>query len=199
MFVNTFTAKWVLILLLFNTSFWASLSASESGLTPSTYYLHPINDTDIPKFLEETSFAFAKQAWRSGMFTSEDEALALVTRQTNEILEKITDTTFLEQWKHHNFLLHIFSSETKCGYIWYSIEGKEAFIENIFLEEAYRGKGIAKAILNDLETQFKVNDCACIRLHVFTNNEAAFTLYKKLGYKIESTNTANSINMIKVL
>jgi len=86
-----------------------------------------------------------------------------------------------------------------CGYIYYSTEAKEAFIESIFLEEKCRGKGIATNVLNGLEAELKIKDFDCIRLHVFTHNVAAINLYKKLGYEVEKINEINSINMIKVL
>ncbi len=178
------------------TTFQQSLEAPKQ-----VFYLHPVNEDDMQKFLEKMDLSGAQQAWQAGLCSSENEALEKVRAQTKNLLEKFQSKTFFEEWKGHNFLFHISLEEHQepCGYIYYSTEAKVAFIESIFLEEKCRGKGIATNVLNGLEAELKIKDFDCIRLHVFTHNVAAINLYKKLGYEVEKINEINSINMIKVL
>ncbi len=201
MFLNTL--KTIFIIFSLNSLSAADVTAFQPKIEAKrqALYLQPVNEEDIAKFYEEAEDSAAEQAWQAGLFPSENEALEIVRAQTKELLQKLKSKTFFEEWKSHNFLFHISLTEGQipCGYIHYSTEGKEAFIEVIFLAKEYRGKGIATNILNSLEAELKMKGFDCIRLHVFTHNVAAINLYKKLGYEVEKINEINSVNMVKIL
>lgn len=55
-------------------------------------------------------------------------------------------------------------------------------IDEIFLEEEYRGKGIGTAVINDVVSFYQKN----IFLWVYKDNVKAVNLYKKLGFEINS-------------
>lgn len=179
----------------------ATTFQSKIEATLQAFYLQPVNEEDIARFYEDAVNPAAEQAWQAGLCSNENEALEMVRAQTKEFLEKLKNKTFFEEWRSHNFLFHISLAEGQipCGYIHYSTEGKEAFIEVIFLEKECRGKGIATNVLNGLEAELKIKGFDCIRLHVFTHNVAAINLYKKLGYEVEKINEIRSVNMIKIL
>lgn len=203
MFLNYFKLSFVIVVFSLNSFFAADVTASQPKIEAKlqTFYLQPVNEENIAKFYEEAEHPAAEQAWQAGLFSSENEALEVVRAQTKELLQKLKNKTFFEEWKSHNFLFHIslVEGQIPCGYIHYSTKGKEAFIEVIFLEKECRGKGIATNVLKGLEAELKMKGFDCIRLHVFTQNVAVINLYKKLGYEVEKINEINSVNMIKIL
>lgn len=85
---------------------------------------------------------------------------------------------------YYHLLLH--DAKTPLGYLVYSINEQSAYLDAIYLEELYRGKGLGKQILQELESQLLTRDIRTIRLYVFAHNEAAYTLYIKAGYSIEN-------------
>lgn len=63
--------------------------------------------------------------------------------------------------------------------------------DNLFVKPEYRNKGVAKALIKELEKYFKENNCGLVWLNVFSENIKALALYSNLGY------TPNSTTMIK--
>ena len=76
--------------------------------------------------------------------------------------------------------------DTHFGYVTYSIQEEIAYVESIYLEQNYRRLGLGQATLIGLEEKLR-GEVSVIRLYVFAHNKAAFNLYKKMGYVIEST------------
>lgn len=75
----------------------------------------------------------------------------------------------------------------RCGYVVYSIEDRTAYLEAIYLEREYRGRGLGKRILQDLEAQLEKQGVESIKLYVFAHNKTAFALYARMGYLIEAS------------
>lgn len=53
---------------------------------------------------------------------------------------------------------------------------------DLYLEEAYRGKGLGKAMLQMMEDYFKSKGCDSMWIEVFSPNENAHNVYKKYGF-----------------
>lgn len=91
-----------------------------------------------------------------------------------------------------------------CGYLVYSISEKVAFLENIFIQNNYRGQGIGAEAMTFLEKNLR-EDAIADRIHltVLSQNKAAISFYKKMGYEIKVTGEKNGIPychvMIKML
>ncbi len=72
-------------------------------------------------------------------------------------------------------------NNTACGYMGLSKIAGEGYVTNIAVLPEYRRKGIGKVIL-----EYVINDCKTelefISLEVRVSNDAAITLYKKLGF-----------------
>jgi GNAT superfamily N-acetyltransferase len=62
------------------------------------------------------------------------------------------------------------------------VHGKEAFIEEIFIVESYRRKGIGSLLLQETEEWAKKKGIFSIGLFVSTKNKTAFSAYKKSGF-----------------
>jgi ribosomal protein S18 acetylase RimI-like enzyme len=79
------------------------------------------------------------------------------------------------------------TSQDRCGYLIYSIEHPTAYLDAIYLETAYRGQGLGRQVLQDLEVSLRAKKVECVKLYVFAHNHQALDLYKKIGYQIETT------------
>ena len=87
-------------------------------------------------------------------------------------------------WHKTNLLARIPTKrDTDAGYDIYTIEDGVWMIDSVSTREEFRGKGLATKVLKAGIKQKKVD----FSLHVNKNNTVAFNLYKKLGFKINST------------
>lgn len=67
----------------------------------------------------------------------------------------------------------------------FSIEyhGQEAFIDEVFIEETYRGKGIGTKVVEFLEKQCRDLGINAIHLEVERENIPAQNFYRKIGFQ----------------
>ncbi len=73
------------------------------------------------------------------------------------------------------------------GYAVGIIEGNnEGHIVSIAVDPEFRGLGIGKALMRELERRFSDYGVSLIKLEVSVKNQVAIKLYKSLGYKIVS-------------
>ncbi|MBN3554684.1 GNAT family N-acetyltransferase [Fictibacillus nanhaiensis] len=94
------------------------------------------------------------------------------------------------------YLYNILDPKTheKVGIVWYGLvpDLNQAYVYHIFIDAIYRRKGYGKRTLEKLQSVLKQRGIASIGLSVFGKNEAAYQLYKKLGYK----NTRLSMELV---
>jgi diamine N-acetyltransferase len=82
----------------------------------------------------------------------------------------------------------ICADETPVGYIvltfGYSLEylGRDAFIDEFYVRESYRGKGWGKRALAFVEDQARALNVRSIHLEVVRQNTGAKEVYRKSGY-----------------
>lgn len=72
-----------------------------------------------------------------------------------------------------------------AGCIGYANCWREAFLDNIWVEEKYRNQGLGKALMEAFEKEVKEKGCTLIHLDTFDWQAKDF--YEKLGYKIFGT------------
>lgn len=60
---------------------------------------------------------------------------------------------------------------------------KYGYIENLFVDESFRKKGIATALLETMKGWFVSQGIIRIKLRVFTNNTGAIKLYQKHAFQ----------------
>ena len=75
------------------------------------------------------------------------------------------------------------------GYIYGRIEKKPkmvldrvGMIEDWFVQEKYRGKGIGEKLWNELMNWFKKKKCNCLEVDAYITNKKAIKIYHKLGF-----------------
>ncbi len=103
--------------------------------------------------------------------------------------QKWTQKTALE--KVHEFFkkddIHLVLVERKIvGFVVSRInsEGKEAYIEELWLRSAYQGKGTGTILMNFVEENYKNKGVASIGIMANQKAKAVY-FYKKLRYKIK--------------
>lgn len=73
------------------------------------------------------------------------------------------------------------------------LPAKRGRVQELFVDEKYRGRKVGKLLMDKIEDYFKQQDCDFIRAEVFEPNNHAYSFYTKLGYK------DRDIDMIKML
>jgi len=77
---------------------------------------------------------------------------------------------------------------TAIGYLvvtfGYSIEyhGRDAFVDELFIDAANRGRGIGSAVLQEAERRCATLGVRALHLEVERGNDAGQALYRKLGF-----------------
>lgn len=85
--------------------------------------------------------------------------------------------------KGEDLLLGLFDGPTMVGYffLWYFTE--RVPLLGIGLHDAFQGEGLGGQILEYLVRQAKSNGCEAIELTTLPNNNRAFALYRKTGFR----------------
>lgn len=65
----------------------------------------------------------------------------------------------------------------------HKILNKQGYIEEFFVTESKRGKGIGSQLLNYLIKEFKVQGCNFLGVDAYVTNTKALEYYKKLGFQ----------------
>ena len=80
----------------------------------------------------------------------------------------------------------------------YSIEfgGHDAFIDEFYLEPAFRGKGLGRQVLELIKEEARNADICAVHLEVARNNTPARTLYARAGFAAREKYVLMSINLL---
>jgi len=172
------------------TAIFASLLVAILIRTPDVfpsfenkYFLEPMTFAEIIKAKESAIQFYAQDLLKAGCCATEAEAFEAARE---EIYQE-------SSFKNYFFTIRSSAVEKPLGYVWCDRSNGEesdeellsdAYVQTIFLEQEFRGKGIAEKIMRNLEKQFKKAGASSIGLFVFAHNESAYHLYEKLGYKI---------------
>ena len=73
--------------------------------------------------------------------------------------------------------------DESVAYLEYSIIYDRMEIDNLYVTEEYRNRGIASALMEYLIDIFNKNNLVNITLEVRVSNDIAISLYKKYGFK----------------
>ncbi|MEO2207574.1 GNAT family N-acetyltransferase [Paenibacillus pabuli] len=143
--------------------------------------LVPMNDQEFASFRMRSIKDFAGEKVEAGAW-AEEEAQELAEASYDRFLPEGLNTPGAYIYN----LVH--PVDGNVGYIWFNItdnrRGKEAFLLDIVVEEAYRGKGYGTETMDALEQAARSLHVDRIGLHVFGHNVRASSLYRKMGYEI---------------
>lgn len=74
-----------------------------------------------------------------------------------------------------------------------NVKRKVMRIDNIAVDEKLRGRGIGKAMMEDVHALAKVYGCDEIVLSVYPQNDSAVAFYQKCGFTIRSINMQRKV------
>lgn len=102
-------------------------------------------------------------------------------QRRSSVAKLLTDKSFGEIWL-------IRKLDGLIGYIAvcysYSIEfgGRDAFIDEFYIEVAERGRGIGSKVLADVSALLRERDIVALHLEVDGTNERAKSTYERMGF-----------------
>ncbi|MGE5252140.1 MAG: GNAT family N-acetyltransferase [Bacteroidota bacterium] len=144
--------------------------------------LVPIEQEDFDVFMERDIAGYAAAKVRSGTWLQE-EALERSRQEHALLLPQGRQTP-------NHFIYSILDEDArrKIGILWVHVPPDrlqhEAFIYDIEIDEAFRGKGYGRQALLALDELLIGMGVEHVDLHVFAYNTTAFELYKKAGYEV---------------
>ncbi|MBY0217325.1 N-acetyltransferase [Paenibacillus illinoisensis] len=140
-----------------------------------------MNEQEFADFRKRSISDFAVEKVEAGTW-AEEEAQELAEASYDRYLPEGLNTPGAYIYN----LVH--PVDGNVGYIWFNItdnrRGKEAFLLDIVVEEAYQGKGYGTEAMEALEQAAHRLQVDRIGLHVFGHNVRASSLYRKMGYEI---------------
>lgn len=151
----------------------------------------PFGEADFMSWLLQAIPAFALTNVQDGRWTLA-ESIEKSQQAHAELLPQGLQTP--GQFFVH---LHDAATDAPVGSMWWAEAPKggvlEAYVYNIEIDAALRGRGHARAAFAELERDVRTRGVAQLGLHVFGHNAGARRLYESLGFE------PTSITLRKVL
>lgn len=147
--------------------------------------LIPMTQTEFAAFMERSIPEYAAEHVRAGNWL-ESESLEKARKEFNDLLPQGLNSG-------DNYLYTLYDGDQAVGMIWMKVKMhplKSGFIYDVFIEEAFRGRGHGKQLMLLLEQKAREMGLASLELHVFGSNAVARNLYESIGY--ETTNVSMS-------
>lgn len=66
-------------------------------------------------------------------------------------------------------------------------------ITDLYVDAAYRGRGIGTLLMRHIEAYFRMNGCDVVQVEVFVPNALARRLYEKFGYEYRDIDTMKQL------
>ena len=151
--------------------------------------LRDMTDAEYQEWLPRQTQSHADAKVKAGNWDAE-KALELARAQTAEVLPLGLKTP------HHEIFV-VESKGKAVGVVWFAIKesprGPYAYLYDIEVDEAYRGKGFGSQAMSALEEKLKKRGIKSLLLHVFGYNQDALRLYQRLGFEITNINMAKRL------
>lgn len=144
--------------------------------------LHPMTDAEYDAYIASTVDDFAAERAQAEDIPL-DEMRTTVSAQMASLLPQGLRTP------DHHFWRVVADDGATVGTLWVHVEAAplRAFIYDIVIDAAQRGKGYGEATMRALEEQLRPTSVTHIGLNVFGHNATARALYDKMGYRVAAT------------
>lgn len=89
----------------------------------------------------------------------------------------------LQYWKEKGFIYNIFYKNEPIGFFYIRFGGQDvAWLEDIFIQEKYRGNGFGKFAMRKLDDLIVAKNVVSMFVDVIPRNTKAIKLYKECGF-----------------
>ncbi len=150
--------------------------------------LRPMTEAEYTHLMSYMWEDYAQERTRNFRTPIEDER-AVAERQRTQLLQDGPNTP------GHRFWTVVDDSGAAVGSLWVFVDEpqKRAFIYNIEIDAAQRGRGYGRRALELLEAMLRPQGVTRIALNVFGDNAVAFGLYQNVGYYTVATEMQKDI------
>ena len=155
--------------------------------------LQDMTDAEFESYIEATVTNYAREGAQAvGM-----RAEAAIEKARSQIAALLPDG----QRTSGQHIRKILDPEgERVGVLWYAERIDEEppclFVYEIAINESHRGRGFGAAVMLQMEAIARETGFDRIMLHVFTHNEGAVRLYRRLGYTVDFEGTGG-MRMVK--
>ncbi len=141
----------------------------------------PMTAEEFGSYLERAIPEYADMHLRAGNVEPEN-SLKRAQKDYADLLPQGLATP-----RHHLFTVTTADDGASVGICWFEIRQRagrtKAFIYDFCLDDAYRGKGLGRKFMDELEQRVAALGATALSLHVFGDNLAARALYEKCGFR----------------
>ncbi len=151
--------------------------------------LTPIEPAEFTEFLELIRPQYVAERMEADHL-SRVEAEQFVTTQWARTLPQGVATA-----GHHLLWAHDDSPATRIGLLWIFIDAvhAQAFVYEIIVFEAFRGRGLGRELLIRAEEFARTHRSRTISLNVFAPNRRAIALYTSAGFEVVSQHMSKGL------
>jgi ribosomal protein S18 acetylase RimI-like enzyme len=149
--------------------------------------LRPLTDAEYAEFVERQIAETARQHVNAGEWTPEAATALARERLADLMADRLRGTG-------DRFLTGVTADGTRVGWLWVSPvpsfldlgpgHERTRWLSQITVDEAWRGRGYGRALLEALHAQLRQERVAEIWLRVYDWNTVAQRLYRSLGYEL---------------
>ena len=115
----------------------------------------------------------------------ENDAASIADLEKRCFSSPWSEAAVLEGLEHNTVFFKAVSGGNFAGYISVTAVADEGYINNIAVDEEYRGRGLGSLLLDRAVTFAREKNLAFLSLEVRKSNAAAISLYEKLGFCAE--------------
>lgn len=159
---------------------------SEQDMNRPTVHLHlvPMNLAERATALKREAKDYGEAKARAGIWKT-DEAEERARAEIDQLLGPTPEEA------GHRFFIAADESGRRAGWVWTGPPPggsgeRYAWIYNIEIDEALRGRGLGRALLASTEEALRSQGCREVRFNVFSWNKVAVALYESAGYEVLS-------------
>ncbi len=139
--------------------------------------IRPLRDDEYAAWLEASRAEYARSIEEDGGVPHD----AAQQKAADDFAQLLADGTATEgHW------LYVLDDDGPTGYLWLAerpgMSGPQLFVYEVRVEEARRGEGHGRALMEFAEEEARRRGLPRVALNVFGGNEVARGLYRSLGY-----------------
>lgn len=161
------------------TQMQLDLATAPPSRDPGRVTVRPMTADEISAYFSDFVGTFADQTMAADPSLTREAALVNSREVHERILPQGVDTP------GHDFLVALDATAARrTGIIWLFHEELAAFVYDVEVDEAERGKGYGRALMDAAADHMRGLGMEVLGLNVFGHNHVAHALYDALGYNV---------------